>query len=1546
MQIIPRFRLMWTVLVSIILTSMVLSFFPNGKSNAAGANQQRDRQVFENFDIRYSKSEEAESLLSRSRSGSQSDEKASLREKRGTTMREAESRLARRVSNLRVSYNDQLGSPEIVDVDGPGTFLTAANSGQKTRESVARSFIGSNAELYGLSAGDLKQYKLRADATNPDGNLSFVYLERYVNGIPFFRSEITAAFTKSGELFRTVGEITPGLNAAELDKTAELSAQDAVAAAAARIGVTIDASTLILKETSGNRYVFDRGPFADDIQVELQYFPLEAGTAALSWGVLLWQDIPAYMILVDADNGELLFRKNLTNDQTVPATYVVYNSDSPAPLSPTTSQPDATTQGTAVPRTSFSLISELAATDPWLPDASTTTTGNNVDAGLDLVTPNGIEAATRAVSATRNFDFAYDPSPGIVAPGEAPTLANYRFGEVVNLFFWTNRYHDRLYQVGFTEAARNFQQDNYGRNPGGGTANAIAGNDRILAEGQDFSSTNNANFGTPPDGTSGRMQMFIFTGTTPDRTSGLDQEIMIHEMTHGTSNRLHANALGLATLASGGMGEGWGDFYGRVLLSDASEDVNGIYAMGGWSTQLIVAGFEANYYYGIRRFPHAVKTNVGANGKPHSPITLADIDGTQIDLTDGAFPRGPIGSATASQVHNIGEAWCAALLEVRARIITRLGFTAGNQRMLQLTTDAMKLDPASPSLLDGRNSLLSASFASGGGEVEQNDIWAGFATRGMGFGATMTNPTAGNISVSESFLTPNLSLGTVTLAEEDCPDDNNAADPGETIQLAVQINNTLLATNATGTTATIVGGGTANYGTIAANSSGTQNISFTVPADAECGDVIALTVNINSSIGPVSYTFDLPIGAPTGTGAVTNYSSGSVNTPIPDVSTVDIPIEVTGAGRVGDIDVKVRLNHTFDGDLTLRIVAPDGTSVPLANNRGGAGDNFGSGANDCSGNFTVFDDGAGGTIASGTAPFVGSFRPETPLTALRGKTMAGTWKLRVSDTAALDVGTVGCAQVDISEQFYYCCGVDGDPSMIAAPPAVLVSESAVPANGAADPDETVTMSFPLENVGSGYTTNLVATLLAGGGITPQGGPQSYGAMSPIGGPVSRNFTFVPQGNCGDDVTATFALSDDGTDLGTVSFSIRLGATAIGGGAFANAAAVVIPGTGTGTTVGAPANPYPSTINVAGVTGTVSKVTATITGFSHTFPSDVDVLLVGPGGQTTVLLSDAGGGTDIVNINMTFDDSGPVAPAILVSGTFRPTNITAGDVYPAPAPAGPHGATLASFNGTNPNGDWRLFVMDDAAGDIGSFSGGWSLNITTSTPVCNTSPCTLNVPADITVPNDPGQPGAVVNFNVGVVGTCGVVVASPASGSFFPVGTTTVTVTGTRQDATTTTATFNVTVNDVEPPLISNASVTPNVLWPPNHKLVNATVAYTVTDNYTPSNQIVRVLSVTSNEPVNGTGDGDTAPDWIVLSPNAIRVRAERSGKGSGRVYTVTISASDEFGNTSTAQVFVRVPHSQRFGGPGGVFAEKPVEPVVNLPRTRMRKAEPVETEQP
>ncbi len=149
----------------------------------------------------------------------------------------------------------------------------------------------------------------------------------------------------------------------------------------------------------------------------------------------------------------------------------------------------------------------------------------------------------------------------------------------------------------------------------------------------------------------------------------------------------------------------------------------------------------------------------------------------------------------------------------------------------------------------------------------------------------------------------------------------------------------------------------------------------------------------------------------------------------------------------------------------------------------------------------------------------------------------------------------------------------------------------------------------------------------------------------------------------------------------------------------------------------PANPYPSTIAVAGLTGVVTKVTVTLTNLHHVQPDDMDILLVGPAGQKVMLMSDAGDSVGILSVSLTFDDSAPALlpdGAQISGGTYRPTDYEIGDIMPAPAPPGPYSAALTSFDGGSPNGNWTLYVADDnAGGNVSSASLlGWGLQIET------------------------------------------------------------------------------------------------------------------------------------------------------------------------------------------------------------------------------------------
>ncbi|MDQ3898291.1 MAG: Ig-like domain repeat protein [Actinomycetota bacterium] len=189
------------------------------------------------------------------------------------------------------------------------------------------------------------------------------------------------------------------------------------------------------------------------------------------------------------------------------------------------------------------------------------------------------------------------------------------------------------------------------------------------------------------------------------------------------------------------------------------------------------------------------------------------------------------------------------------------------------------------------------------------------------------------------------------------------------------------------------------------------------------------------------------------------------------------------------------------------------------------------------------------------------------------------------------------------------------------------------------------------------------------------------------------------------------------------------------------------------------NPYPSTISVSGMAGTITKVTVTLKGVTHTFPDDIDVLLVGPAGQNLVLVSDAGGSTDVTNFDVTFDDA--AAGTIPDTGGWitpsKPVDYDAAgaaDPFPAPAPAPSAATTLATFNGSNPNGTWSLYVVDDGLGDTGTIGGGWSITITTNATAAATATAVASSQNPSTTGNNVTFTATVTSggSNVGANGT--------------------------------------------------------------------------------------------------------------------------------------------------------------------------------------------------
>lgn len=131
-------------------------------------------------------------------------------------------------------------------------------------------------------------------------------------------------------------------------------------------------------------------------------------------------------------------------------------------------------------------------------------------------------------------------------------------------------------------------------------------------------------------------------------------------------------------------------------------------------------------------------------------------------------------------------------------------------------------------------------------------------------------------------------------------------------------------------------------------------------------------------------------------------------------------------------------------------------------------------------------------------------------------------------------------------------------------------------------------------------------------------------------------------------------------------------------------------------------------------------------------------------------------------------------------------------------------------------------------------------------------------------------------------------------------------------------TVRITVEDQTPPTIVSITPSPSVLWPPNHKMIPIVLSADVVDNCSSGEDLtVTIAGVTSNEPENGKGDGNHAPDWKITSGLTLELRAERAGPGDGRVYTITVEARDGAGNTSSATAEVTVPHDQSGGSGDG-----------------------------
>ncbi len=673
----------------------------------------------------------------------------------------AVARLRTEIPDAQVHFDAIVGSPRWVTspsgfLTGPGgtgaaispATLSQFATGDSNR--IVRAFLQQHRELFGHGPEALDTATIKREVVNAGNGLRTTVLEQQLDGISVFEALLIAHVTARGELVSLSSHFVPSpapaadantSNRPLLESAPPISSLQALLNAAQNIGENIsprDTTALPPENSPERRQSFCANALKGNAVVRLVWLPMSRDSLRLCWEVLLMSRARSemYRVLIDAQTGTPLVRQCLTENLSN-ASYRVFTSFNPTPfLSPSNSLP--TVMGYSSPQTNqpAEVARVLVVTNAfdtnasplgWINDSNNTTAGNNVLAQADRDGTDPPNPVRPTGSPFRVFDFPLDLTQDPVT---------YTNASVVNLFYWCNWMHDRLYELGFTEAAGNFQSTNFGR---GGVQG-----DPVSADAQDGDGINNAHFTTLPDGMPGLMQIYLFNGPTPIRDADFDNEIIKHEYTHGMSNRRVGGGVGISALQSLGLGEGWSDFFSLALSTQATDDPNACYPESPYAAYFL-NGQAQNYYFGIRRYPYSTSLT-------NCPGTFADIDPTQASSHSGVPLNPAITNASASEIHNQGEIWCDALWDARANLISSYGFATGNQLILQLVANGMDLTPANPDFVEARDAIIQADLVNSGGQNYQA-LWRAFAKRGLGWYA-VAPPSSTTAGVVESYVVP------------------------------------------------------------------------------------------------------------------------------------------------------------------------------------------------------------------------------------------------------------------------------------------------------------------------------------------------------------------------------------------------------------------------------------------------------------------------------------------------------------------------------------------------------------------------------------------------------------------------------------------------------------------------------------------------------------------------------------------------------------------------------------------------------------------------
>lgn len=867
----------------------------------------------------------------------------------------------------------------------PEGFLTGPSDADAA--DVVLRFVAARAAAFGLSAGDVDALALQARSTSPDGVTHLRWVQT-ADGIPSLDSGLEGHVTADGRLVSVEGGAQPG--GLELP-----SAVPGLAPAAALAQARADAGGSALPPAAGAPRGRTRTTaFATGESATLVAFP-EGDGARLAWRVIVRGAGPeSYVTTVDAATGAVLARTPITEHATGGDLFLHF--------------PGAPTGGgnaTTLP---------LDAVPAWLNDTAggTRLAGQYTHTYADVNDNDAVDSGENAESTGggnwlrpqfKTFPDARPcPAAGCTYQNRSGGTLNdaseafNRFQATTNLFFHVNRFHDHLRDsvIGFTPASGNFE-----------------GADRVLAEANDSAvlaptsdNRNNANFSTPPNGTPGRMQQYLFTSR--DVNSSDDASIIYHEYAHGLTNRLVVDGGGVDALneqQSRGMGEAWSDFYAFDHLIDQGLQADtatigdvrvGTYVTGG---------------IGIR--PQAMDCEVNLVQRPA--------------CNSGGYTYDDIKSGL-SIPHGIGVMWVQTLWDIRRAIARSDGdpalSTSERDDVRLLVTGGLRLSPDEPNYVEMRDSILNQAAVmsvSPGGRDHRPLLRSVFGLRGLGTGASSGADTAA--AASQDFTFP---ANTAALEREGTSysdsyaaggDSDGVMEPGETVRVTPSVKNLgTAATDAAGVPVATrpgfeVSGGPVSFGSVPTGGAPTSGSSFSlrIPSSHPCGasgrgaaavqvtsTVGGPTVVLNPAIGPAVTEPADPAAGPSRADALAIPDAND------DGTTQTITVPAGTGGPIADLNVRLNITHAFVGDLRAVLTHRDtGTSVILMSRNGDGGDNVTN---------LVLDDEATDALPTGTTDvnLTGRARSTEPLWAFDGESLDGTWALDLFDLAATDVGTL------------------------------------------------------------------------------------------------------------------------------------------------------------------------------------------------------------------------------------------------------------------------------------------------------------------------------------------------------------------------------------------------------------------------------------------------------------------------------------------------------------------------------------------------------------